>query len=360
MRDSAGAAGASLATVLVADDNVAKRYVTRRWLQQAGFDVVEAETGLETLQRARDLPDLVVLDVRLPDISGFEVCRRIKSHPRTGHIPVLHLSALAQSSEDRVAGLEGGADAYLTQPVEPAELTATVRALLRIRRTESALRASEERYRLVARATNDVIWDWDLATGEVVWNQAAETLFRCPAREIRPHVDWWRARIHPADRGRVTEGLRAVTAGRGEHWADEYRVLRGDGGYATVFDRGYVAHDEHGAPVRMIGSMLDVTERKVAEEGQQFLAEAATVLAASLDYETTLGSVARLVVPRLADCAVVYAAGPEGGRLLEVTAAYPALAAEARERVPAAIPLGGAALAHPLRGEGPALQADLA
>ncbi|MFL5582454.1 MAG: ATP-binding protein [Gemmatimonadaceae bacterium] len=310
---TASAATASAAgTVLVVDDNAAKRYLVARWLKLANFEVLEAEDGETGLQLARTGPDLVVLDVKLPDIGGLEVCRRIKTNPITAHIPVLHLSGHASSSEDRATGLDAGADAYLAHPVDPVELTATVRALLRIRRTELALRASEERYRLVAKATNDVIRDWDLASGEVVWNDAARTVLRFDADAIRPDPQWWYDHVHPEDRERVVAGLRAVTQGHGEHWVDEYRFRRGDGTYATVLDRGFVAHDEHRRPVRIVCSMVDVTERKTAEEAQHLLADASSALATTLDYELALRRVCRLLVPRLADVCAVFLADSVG------------------------------------------------
>jgi len=294
--------------VLVADDHPAKRYLVSRWLKLAQFEVIEAEDGQAALDLVRTGPDLVVLDVKLPDISGFEVCRRIKASPLTAHIPVLHLSAHASTSEDRVTGLDGGADAYLAHPVDAAELTATVRALLRIRRTELALRTSEERYRLVARATNDVIRDWDLTSGEIQWNDAARVVLRFDREAIRSDPQWWYDHVHPDDRERVVAGLRAVTQGHGEHWVDEYRFRRGDGTYATVLDRGFVAHDERGRPVRIVCSMVDVTDRKSAEEAQHFLADASSALASTLDYEQALRKVCRLMVPRLADLCLVFLA----------------------------------------------------
>ncbi|MCL1467857.1 response regulator [Argonema galeatum] len=133
-------------TILHVDDNETNRYVVSRTLQKAGFDVEEAATGETALQMiAQQPPDLVILDVRLPDIDGFEVCHRIKTNPATSFIPVLHLSASFVKSEDKAQGLDGGADGYLAQPVEPIELLATVKALLRIREAEeSALTLAKE------------------------------------------------------------------------------------------------------------------------------------------------------------------------------------------------------------------------
>ena len=332
--------GSAPETVLVADDSPSKRYITVRWLQNAGFRTLESETGAETLEIARrGGADIIVLDVKLPDMSGFEVCRRIKSAPETADVPVLHLSAHVTRAEDRITGLEMGADAYLTYPVEPEELTATVRALLRLRRTESALRVSEERFRLAALATNDVIWDWDLTTGEIVWNAAAQIVFRRPAHEIRATAQWWYDNIHPDDRDRVVSTIGGVINGAGELWLDEYRVLRGDGTYCTVLDRGFVAHDHQGRPVRMIGSMLDVTERKRQEEAQQLLAAASSELAETLDPEGTLKRFAQFVLGRLADVCIVYVVEPDDTvRPLEIVAMDPAvqkrLHAAERRRLP--------------------------
>ena len=135
-------------TILHVDDTDAQRYAISRMLLHAGFEVLEARTGREALEMVGDLPDLVILDVNLPDISGFTVCKQIKGNESTSRIPVLHLSATMVSTDARVAGLEGGADAYLVQPVEPNELIATIRALLRVRRAEEALWKSEQQYRL--------------------------------------------------------------------------------------------------------------------------------------------------------------------------------------------------------------------
>ncbi|HEY4163293.1 MAG TPA: response regulator [Dongiaceae bacterium] len=136
--------------ILNVDDTEAVRYAKTHTLRTAGFRVDEATNGTEALQKVAELrPGLVLLDVRLPDISGIEVCRRIKADfPST---MVLQISASYISTIDRVIGLENGADSYLAQPVEPAELIAAVRALLRMRAAEDQLRSTNEN--LEARVT---------------------------------------------------------------------------------------------------------------------------------------------------------------------------------------------------------------
>jgi CheY-like chemotaxis protein len=130
------------ATVMVVDDSATKRYLLVSWLTRAGFTVLEAETGGEALRRVGEADvDLVVLDVKLPDMSGFEVCEQIKSGPEYGVLPVIHVSAHAVDVVDRTQGLNRGADAYLVEPIEPDELIATAHAVLRYyrarRRAES-------------------------------------------------------------------------------------------------------------------------------------------------------------------------------------------------------------------------------
>ncbi|MDG6105146.1 fused response regulator/phosphatase [Dactylosporangium aurantiacum] len=126
------------ADILVVDDSPSKRYVITSWLRRDGHRVVEAATGTEALALLHGGPDgvapgteLVVLDVRLPDIDGFEVAERIKEDPRTTAVPVIHISATAVHAVDRTQGLNRGADAYLAEPIDPDELLATVRAKLR-------------------------------------------------------------------------------------------------------------------------------------------------------------------------------------------------------------------------------------
>lgn len=133
------------------------------------------------------------------------------------------------------------------------------------RAAEASLRDTEQRYRLAAKATNDAIWDWNLATDRIDWNEAVRVLFGYAEDEIGPTGTWWVEHIHPDDRDRVSTGIHAVIDGDGDHWTAEYRFHRHDGTFADVFDRGHVLRDDTGRAVRMIGAMLDLTERKQAE-----------------------------------------------------------------------------------------------
>jgi signal transduction histidine kinase len=123
--------------ILNVDDTESNRYVKTRILKRAGFDVIEATSGSEALELiAARHPDLVLLDVKLPDANGRDVCARIKGDPATASVAILQTSAMHVEMRDRVASLDAGADGYLVEPMEPEELVANVRALLRLRRAE--------------------------------------------------------------------------------------------------------------------------------------------------------------------------------------------------------------------------------
>ena len=135
--------------LLVIDDNPASRYATVRQLRSAGFRTREAATGAEGLAAADDTISAVVLDIHLPDIDGFDLCAILRSRPSTARVPVLHLTAAYVTDDDKVRGLDSGADAYLTRPVDVAVLVATVQALVRTRVAEEAMRRSESKFRAI-------------------------------------------------------------------------------------------------------------------------------------------------------------------------------------------------------------------
>ena len=138
----------------------------------------------------------------------------------------------------------------------------SVRDVTTRRTAELALRVQEERYRLVTRATNDAIWDWDLVRDHVLWNEALHTAYGYDLAHVEPTGAWWLDRIHPDDRPGTEEDIHATIAGAGDEWSHEYRFRRADDTYADVLDRGYMVRGTRGEPVRMIGAMLDLSERK--------------------------------------------------------------------------------------------------
>ena len=165
--------------ILIADDREENRYVLNRVLSRAGYECVEASSGSRALEVAQTLPNIIILDVRLPDMSGYEVCRRIKEDPQTAAIPVLQISASFVSTEDRARALETGADGYLTHPIDGVVLVATVRAMLRLRAAEAVARKSAMQWQATFDALSEGLAVLD-ADGRIVrWNGAFTRICGC-------------------------------------------------------------------------------------------------------------------------------------------------------------------------------------
>jgi two-component system NtrC family sensor kinase len=171
-------------TVLVVDDRDANRYTTVHALTRAGYSVVEAATGKEALELAKNLPTVIVLDVKLPDILGYEVCRRIKANSRTKHIPILQLSAAFLTNESKLYALESGADAYLIQPADPMVLVATVRSLVRLHRAESQAQLAANQWQATFDALTEGVAIIDRAGVVTRCNHALTQLMGRPYGEI--------------------------------------------------------------------------------------------------------------------------------------------------------------------------------
>lgn len=148
-------------TILNVDDDESARYAVTRTLRAEGYIVWEAGTGEEALRLAQECPDLIVLDVRLPGIDGYEVCRRLKEDPATRAILILHRSAYFRAGQHRVHGLETGADGYLVDSGDPRELVATVKALLRLQQSEHERHQADAQLRAVMEHMPAVLWTTD-------------------------------------------------------------------------------------------------------------------------------------------------------------------------------------------------------
>jgi signal transduction histidine kinase len=163
------------------------------------------------------------------------------------------------------------------------------RDVILLKRAQGALRASDERLQCLLRATNDVIYDWNLVTGALWWNSNGDVYFSA-LRSNAGRSEGWAGLLHPEDRERVESRLRALIDGAGSVCEDEYRLRRVDGGYACVHWRAFVVRDEAGKPLRIIGSLMDITDRKRVEEAQAQLAHASRLavlgeLTASIAHE---------------------------------------------------------------------------
>jgi len=211
--------------------------------------------------------DVIISDftlVRFDGASALKIARELS--PGT---PFIYVSGTIGEERAIEAVLSGASDYVIKDRMQ--RLTTAVRRALREseerrrrEETEAALRLSNERFQLVARATNDAVWDWNLLTDALWWNESHSILFRYPPDPAGSTGAVWLARIHPDDRGRIHDGIHDAIDRGLTTWADEYRYRRADGSYAHVLDRGYVLRDDAGKPYRMLGSVQDITERKQA------------------------------------------------------------------------------------------------
>lgn len=156
----------------------------------------------------------------------------------------------------------------------PAHLIAGIQDITERKEAEAALRTSEERYRLVAQASSEVVWDWDLTSDQVTWDEGTPPLLDYQRSELGTTAHWWYERLHPEDRERVVGSLDAAIRQGETVWSEEYRFRRADGSYAEVQDRARIVHDETDTPVRVISAMADLSQGRRSERRLQQVLDA--------------------------------------------------------------------------------------
>ncbi|KIF63364.1 histidine kinase [Pseudomonas fluorescens] len=215
--------------LLIVDDNVATRYALRRRLERHGYTVLEAGTGSDGLALIEsEALDALILDVNLPDMSGFDIVRLLRADPRTALLPVIHVSAASIQTGDIITGLNAGADAYLIHPVDPDVLLATLRTLLRVRDTENALRESEARFReIFANVSAPIaVLDANLKVHEcnhafaqlIVDNRDPQALRECFAEDQCSILDELRLRLVDGERWKGTLNMSVQGEIRETEW----------------------------------------------------------------------------------------------------------------------------------------------
>ncbi len=163
------------------------------------------------------------------------------------------------------------------------------------KRSELALVSSNERFQIVAQVTNDAVWDWDISTDQVWWNEGVTLMFGYRLENGRANPTWWSERVHPADSERVERDFQALVWGSGTLWQDEYRFRCANGMYADVLDRGMVIRDESGRATRMIGAMTDLTGRKRGERRMATQAAVSRVLSEATSLEDAAAEIVQAV-----------------------------------------------------------------
>lgn len=253
--------------ILVVDDTDASRYAVGHILRKAGFTVLEAANGAQALQLLAKKPDLVILDVNLPDMSGYEVCRQIKTEPATASVLVMHLSASFVESEHRAQGLEKGADGYLTYPLETRELIANVQAMLRLRHAEKTIGEQRELLRITLNSIGDAIIATDANEIVTFINPVAQELIGWNEEECvgKPLAALFH--IVNEETGQPAESpvAKVIASGRVAGLANHTILISRDGTRRPIDDTAAPIRNEDGQFVGVILVFRDITERRRLE-----------------------------------------------------------------------------------------------
>ncbi len=247
--------------ILVIDGQEANRAYLGRLLKRGGYRMIEAGSWREGRRLLAAKPDVIILDIGLPDASGYEVCEQLKVDPDTAAIPVLMTSASFTKGLQKAQGLDSGADAYLTAPADPQELTATIRSLLRARDAEAKLRKSQEMFITLADSIPAMVWMAG-ARGKCYYFNKAWLSFT--GRAFAAEVQKWDVGIHPDDYDHHRNVYDLAFRQR-QAFEITYRLLRYDGEYRWVIDRGEPHYDLFGEFAGFTGACIDIHDKLQAE-----------------------------------------------------------------------------------------------
>lgn len=252
-------------TILIVDDEVLNLDMLSRRLQRSGFTVLMAEGGQQALEAIEQASfDLILLDQMMPGVSGSEVLKTVRTLFTAEQLPIIMVTAVAES--DRIAeALEAGANDYITKPIDYKVALARIKAQLARKRVEHALRLSEERYALAAKASRDGLWDWNVVSGAIYYSPRWREMLGIDEECIESGPETWFLRVLGEDRKALTEAVRECLEGRSSVLQCAYRMLRTDGVLRWMNCRAMVTRNAAGETVRLAGSQSDVTEEKTQD-----------------------------------------------------------------------------------------------
>src|SRR5579859_4288135 len=257
-------------SILTVEDNPSDLFLLEHMIRSSGLPIrrlysTDRIREAYALLSAEEI-DVVLLDLTLPDSFGIHSFIYLK--PVVQKIPVIILTGLSDTNVALEAIKEGAQDYLVKGELTENLLAKAIQYSMERKRTLEYLRASNERFNTVVKATNDAIWDWDIVSNKVFMvGDTYRQLFGYDWVDTDAPEDLWESIIHPEDKVRVMEKLWAIIReGVQSVWEDEYRLRKSNGEYAHVHDRGYILYSSDHRPVRMIGAIQDISLRKRAEE----------------------------------------------------------------------------------------------
>ncbi len=257
--------------VLVSDDDETTRFVVCAALEEAGFEILEAADGEQAVCGFESgKPDLVLLDVRMPVMDGFEACRRIRRLPGGDTAPIVMLTGLDDTDSMNKA-YDAGATDFTTKPVNPVILSHRARHLLRAKDAFEALGKSEARLAIAQRIARIGYRERDLETGETIWSNEIYRFLGFTPGEVEPTPARFLDRVHADDREAVASAEETALR-EGKPYSIDFRVPLTDGTIRHLHEQADVFHSPYGKPKKMLGTVQDITDRKRAEERIRLLA----------------------------------------------------------------------------------------
>ncbi|MDP4285318.1 MAG: PAS domain-containing protein [Bacteroidota bacterium] len=254
--------------ILVVEDNPGDYVLLEEYLQLSKLPVEKIIHALNmnaAISLVKDtIFDIAFLDLSLPDSSGIKsVISLNRLLPKT---PIIVLSGLS-TIEIAIESISLGAQDYLVKgEYDEKMLAKSVQYSIERNVARGKLQKSNELYEYVNKATQDTIWEWDYLAKEGLWGNGIINTFGYSKDKLKYDENWVKEYIHPADKQHMANSIESYIKSGKENWHDEYRFLCADGSYKEVFDRGFILYNENKKPYRMIGSMTDLTEKKMLEK----------------------------------------------------------------------------------------------
>jgi PAS domain S-box-containing protein len=254
--------------ILMVEDNTGDQFLLTELLNASDITINKIYSAIRldnALEQLNEPIDIILLDLSLPDSNGINTFNTIFKH--AGKIPVVILSGLADTSLALEAITLGAQDYLIKGDFDEKLLAKTIRYSIERKKNMEALQESIERYNLVSKATNDMVWDWNIITGEVYRNvDSWNRLFKSNLKELPTKTPFFDNRIHPDDLGPTIKKIHAILEDPTLlSFNIECRVMKDNGEYAYVSDLGYILRNESGKAQRVIGATQNITERKEAE-----------------------------------------------------------------------------------------------
>lgn len=251
--------------VLVVDDQPVNLQLLAEILDRQ-FAVMVATNGPDALAlaRRRPYPDIILLDVMMPGMDGYQVCATLKRDPHTANIPVIFVSARTDAPSETRALAQGAAD-FITKPINPTLVRMRIRLHLRLRQREEALRENKQRLEIALEAAAMGIWDYHIATGALSWSERQAALLGFAQDHRNVALKDLKRRIHPRDRRACVKNLQQCLR-NGHPFDQSYRVLWPDGSCHWLHSLGRLTYDEHGVARHLIGASHDISAFKSHEQ----------------------------------------------------------------------------------------------